>query len=198
MFLFCGLVTPSLWWRHNARDSVSNHQPHHCLLNRLFRRRSKKTSKLRATGLCVGNSPGTSEFPAQMASNAENVSIWWRRHDKAARTRAALLQMIVCCLTRLSCMLPIGLLGTKFALQWRHYDVIVTSQITSVSIVCSNVGSGADKRKHQSSASLAFVRGIHWKPVDSPHKGLVTRKMFPCNDVIMTLKRLHFVRGTMC
>ena len=42
--------------------------------------RSKKTSKLRVAGLCVGNSPGTGEFPAQMASNAENVSIWWRHH----------------------------------------------------------------------------------------------------------------------
>ena len=70
----------SLQWRHNDRDSVSNHQPHHCLLNRLFRRRSKKTSKLSVTGLCVGNSQGTGEFPAQMASNAENVSIWWRHH----------------------------------------------------------------------------------------------------------------------
>ena len=69
-----------LRWRHNGRDSVSNHLPHHCLLNRLFRRRSKKTSKLRVTGLCVGNSPGTGEFPAQMASNAEKVSIWWRHH----------------------------------------------------------------------------------------------------------------------
>ena len=46
----------------------------------LSRRRSKKTSKLRVTGLCTGNSPGTGEFPAQMASNAENVSIWWRHH----------------------------------------------------------------------------------------------------------------------
>ena len=46
-----------------------------CLLNSLFRRRSKKTSKLRVTGLCAGNSPGTGEFPAQMASNAENASI---------------------------------------------------------------------------------------------------------------------------
>ena len=73
------LVT-SLWWCHNGRDSVSNHQPHHCLFNRLFRRRSKKTSKLCVTGLCVGNSPGTGEFPAQMASNAGNVSIWWRHH----------------------------------------------------------------------------------------------------------------------
>ena len=72
-----------LRWRHNGCDGVSNHQPHHCLLNhRLFRRRSKKTSKLRVTGLCAGNSPGTGEFPAQMASYAENVSIWWRHHDK--------------------------------------------------------------------------------------------------------------------
>ena len=58
-------------WRHNGRDGVSNHQPHGCLLNRLFRRRSKKTSKLRVTGLCEGNSPLIGEFPAQMASNAE-------------------------------------------------------------------------------------------------------------------------------
>ena len=41
----------------------------------------KKTSKLRATGLCAGNSPGTGEFPAQMVSNAENASIWWRHDD---------------------------------------------------------------------------------------------------------------------
>ena len=54
---------------------------HGCLLNRLFRRKSKKTSKLRVTGLCAGNSPGTGEFPAQMASYAENVSIWWRHHE---------------------------------------------------------------------------------------------------------------------
>ena len=70
----------SLLWRHNGQDSVSNHQPHHCLLSRLFGHRSKKTSKLRVTGLCAWNSPGTGEFPAQMASNAENVSIWWRHH----------------------------------------------------------------------------------------------------------------------
>ena len=69
-----------LLWRHNGRGSVSNHQPYDCLLNRLFRRRSKNTSKLRVTDLCAGNSPETGEFPAQMASNAENVSIWWRHH----------------------------------------------------------------------------------------------------------------------
>ena len=70
-----------LRWLHNGHNCVSNHQPRHCLLNRLFERTSKKTSKLRVTGLCAGNSPGTSEFPAQMASNAENVSIWWRHHE---------------------------------------------------------------------------------------------------------------------
>ena len=67
-----------LKWRHNGYDGVSNHQLNDCLLKRLFRRRSKKASKLRVNGLCVGNSPVTGEFPAQMASNAENVSIWWR------------------------------------------------------------------------------------------------------------------------
>ena len=60
-----------------------NHQPHHCILNRLFRRRSKKTSKLRAIGFCAENSPVTGEIPVQMASNAEHVSIWWRHHDSS-------------------------------------------------------------------------------------------------------------------
>ena len=55
-------VEPS-HWRHNDHDGVSNHQPHGCLLNRLFRRRSKKTSKLRVTGLCVGDSPGPVNSP---------------------------------------------------------------------------------------------------------------------------------------
>ena len=58
------------------------------------------------------------------------------------------------------------------------------SQIIGV-IVCSAVCSGAEQRKHQSSASLVFVRGIHRWPVDSPHKGPVTRTMFPSDDIIM-------------
>ena len=70
----------SLQWRHNERDGVSNHQPHDCLLNRVFRRRSKKPSKPRVTGFCVGNSPVIGEIPAQRASNEENVSIWWRHY----------------------------------------------------------------------------------------------------------------------
>ena len=70
----------ALHWRNNERDGVSNHQPHDCLLNCLFRRGSKKTSKLRVIGLCEGNSPMTGESPAQKASNAENASIWWHHH----------------------------------------------------------------------------------------------------------------------
>ena len=68
----------ALQWRHNEGRGVSNHRGLDCLLNHLFRRRSKKTPKLRVTGLCKGNSPVTGEFPTQRASNAENVSIWWR------------------------------------------------------------------------------------------------------------------------
>ena len=70
-----------------------------------------------------------------------------------------------------------------------HYDDVtmslMASQITSITIVYSAVYSGADQRKHQSSASLAFVRWIHRGPVNSPHKWPVTRKMFPFDDVIM-------------
>ena len=70
-----------------------------------------------------------------------------------------------------------------------HYNGVImstmASQITSLMIVYSIVYTGVDQRKHQSSASLAFVRGIHRWPVNSPHKGPVTRKNFPFDDVIM-------------
>ena len=70
----------TLFWRHNEHDGVSNHQPHDCLLDRLFKPRLKKKSKPRVTGLCAGHPPVTGEFPAQRASDPENVSIWWRHH----------------------------------------------------------------------------------------------------------------------
>ena len=63
----------TLQWRNNGLESVSNHQPCHCSLSRLLGRISRKTSKLRVTGLCAGNSPVPDEFPAQMASYAEMV-----------------------------------------------------------------------------------------------------------------------------
>ena len=78
---------------------------------------------------------------------------------------------------------------TFFQNTTNHYsDVImsaVASQITTISIVCSTVGSGADRRKHQRSALLAFVWGIHRWPVNSPHKMPVTQKMFPFDAVTM-------------
>ena len=75
IFFVC---TTQLQWRHNERDGVSNHRRLDCLLHYLFRRRSKKTSKLRGIGLCEGNPLVTGEFPAQRVSNANNVSIWLR------------------------------------------------------------------------------------------------------------------------
>ena len=64
----------TLQWRHNERDGVLNHRRLDCLLDSFV----QKTSKLRVTDLCAGNSPVAGEFPVQSASNAENVSIWWR------------------------------------------------------------------------------------------------------------------------
>ena len=66
----------------------------------------------------------------------------------------------------------------------------MASQITSLTIVNSTVYPGADQRKHQSSASLTFVWGIHRWPVNSPHKGPVTRKMFPFDDVIIDCRHV--------
>ena len=75
-----------------------------------------------------------------------------------------------------------------------HYsDVImdaIASQVTSLKIVYSSVYSGADQTKHPSPASLAFLRGIHRWPVNFPHKGPVTREMFPFNDVIMSIRSM--------
>ena len=71
----------------------------------------------------------------------------------------------------------------------------MASLITGVSIVCSTVCSGADQRKYQSSAWLAFVRRIHWRLMNSPHKRPVTRKMFPFDDVIMSVSCTHVLNG---
>ena len=83
-------------------------------------------------------------------------------------------------------LLPYQHLSESFRMNYR--DVIMgamVSQITSLMAVYLTVYSGADQRKHQSSMSLAFVRGIHRSPVNSPHKGSVMWKMFPFDDIIM-------------
>ena len=75
-------------------------------------------------------------------------------------------------------------------LQWRHNDHDGVSNHQPYDFY-SLVYSDADQKKHQSFASLAFVRGIHRGPVNSPHKGPVTRKMFPFDDVIMSFLRIR-------
>ena len=150
----------SLQWRHNGRDSVSNHQPHDCLLSRLFRRRSKKTSKLRVTGLCAGNSPATGEFPAQMASNAENVSIWWRHHVNSF--------FFFLLLTAFTDFLQGWLIGTweiTSSWQWRYNE--------------------PDGRSKKTSKPRVAGLCVGNSPVNSPHKWPITRNMFPFDDVIM-------------
>ena len=93
----------------------------------------------------------------------------------------------ICTWFRFVLFIDILLLGV---VTWYYNDVIMgamASQITSLTIVYSTVYSGVDQRKHQSSASLAFVRGIHRWPVNSLHKGPITRKMFPFDDVTMEI-----------
>ena len=105
----------TLQWRHNGRDDVSlNHQPHDCLLGRLFRRRLEKTSKFRVTGLCARNSPVSGELPTRRASNAENVSIWLRHHVSASNKHGLTCAVcVIWCAHDLTLYLLNHLEGTK-------------------------------------------------------------------------------------
>ena len=88
-----------------------------------------------------------------------------------------------------NCQSVCDIMCCMYVLLCSHYNDIImdtmASQITSLTIVYSTVYLDADQRKHQSSTSLAFVRGIHWGLVNSPHKWPVTRKMFPFDDIIV-------------
>ena len=173
-----------LQWRYNGLDGVSNHQPHDCLLNCLLMCRSKKTSKLRVTGLCAENSPVTGEFPAQMARNAENVSIWWRHH---AMTVFGSCMRCAKCLNIFNCCNTIDLCHTVLykaigPLRWRHngHDSVSNHQPHDCLL---NLLS----RRRSKNTSKLRVTGLCAgnSPGNSLHKGPVTRKMFPFDDVIM-------------
>ena len=177
----------SLGWRHNGRDSVSNHQPHHCLLNRLFRRRSKKASKLRVTGLCAVNSPHKWPVTRKMFPVDDVVMLG----AFSETTRQFIYLIITAIVSTAPIMITLYNPGYSIPckmythpLQWRQW---AWWHFKSPALWCFTQPfiQGADQRKHQSSASLAFVRGIHRRPVNSPHKGPVTRKVFPFDDVIM-------------
>ena len=83
-------------WRHNKHNGILNPWRLHCLLNCWFRCRSKKTLKLRTTGICEGNSPVTGEFPSQKASKVENVSIWWHHHAMAIAGTTLVVRLSHC------------------------------------------------------------------------------------------------------
>ena len=99
--LHASIRISSLRWRHNDHDCVSNHQPYDCLLNRLFRRKSKKTSKLRVTGLCVGNSPGPVNSPhkgpvTRKMFPFDDVIMWYNHIPMKHKNLCDVLWDIVC------------------------------------------------------------------------------------------------------
>ena len=116
--------------------------------------------------------------------NLSSFILWWWRKGQTPRWWLFIYDPLIQCL-----------LYTLDTLYSGHYgDVIMgtmPSQITSLTIVYSTVYSTGDQSKHQSSASLAFVWGIHRAPVNSPHKWPVTRKIYPFEDVIMGLNRFQ-------
>ena len=127
------------------------------------------------------------KFVGRICARRVGSSVWDARLTTSTQRQTKYLRDQNCAL------LPARSYTQGFAVStWQfqlHYnDVIMTtiaSQITSLTVVYSIVYSDADQRKHQSSASLAFVRGIHRRPVNFPHKWPVTRKMFSFDDVIM-------------
>ena len=137
----------ALQWRHNEHDGVSKYQPHDCLFNRLFRRRSKKTSKFRVTGLCEGNSPVTGEFPAQRASNAEKFPF-----DDVIMGSRWLENTIQ--IPPWDCFTSI--IQDDIIIVSSHYsDVIIStmaSQVTGVTIVCSSASLGLVQIKEYTKA----------------------------------------------
>ena len=148
-----GHATICLWlcalqWRHNGLDSISNHQLPDCLL----------------TGLCDGNSPVTGEFPAQRASNAENVSIWWCHHVQLS--------------SRWSPRQDRPPPDAVVDLAGNHADslVFVETETNSPPFprwhLHTQIKENIKARRHWP------FRGIHQGPMNSPHKGPVWRKMF--------------------
>ena len=125
-------ILPLIWqishWRHNERDGLSSHRYLDCLLNRLFRCRSKTISKLRITGLCEGNSPVTDEFPAQRASNAEKISIWWRQHEP---TWVWLTEIIRILMNHIP-------LSTLMAIKLRQFDHYATEYLCNLLFRCDS------------------------------------------------------------
>ena len=181
-----------LQWRHNKHVSVSNHHPHDCLLNRVFRRRSKKATKLRVTGLCAGNSPVTGEFPAQKASNTENVSIWWRHHV----IPECKLKNCVRCQPDGRCkqckeghfftnnfkQCDRKLIWSLTLSPHERHDVLTHQQIGYLfDSLCGLMTKETPQTQHYWSP----VRENHRSLVYSPHKGPMVQEAFICQDIVI-------------
>ena len=134
--------------------------------------------------LSPGNQNGTIDIDATSGSNHLRVFGDWNKAMKLTFSKT--------CVVNNSLLLTDILERAWQSRSHFHYDDVImstiASQITSLTTVYSTIYSGADQSKHQSSASLAFVWGIHRGPVNSPHKWPVTRKMFPFDDVIMLIE----------
>ena len=223
------LDTYSLKWCHDERNGISNQQPDDCLLNGVFGRKSKKLqSHAYVTGVCEGihrwpvNSPHKGSvtreifpFGDVVMQRASSVCLAcfpppWRHEDSTPHFAVfweqhylyyLILQCLNACTAVNNAIFFVWLAGghtclDTYSLQRRHNE---RDGVSNHQLRDCTVYSGADKRKHQSSAPLAFVRGIHRWPVNSPHKGPVTRKMFSFDDVIIwsdkwqpTLCRIHY------
>ena len=140
----CTYSIISLTWRHDGCDGVSSHQPHivcsTVYFSTVFKAQIKETSKFRVTGLCAGISPGTGEFPAQMASNAENVSIWWRHHVCLQREA---IHWVPCIRTdayikRYVCLQTIIHLCKKWFSVWISIYIITFLSVSFVMMTSSN------------------------------------------------------------
>ena len=150
------------------------------------------------SALCARNSSVTGEFPSQSPVTRSFDVFFYRRLNKQLRKQSRGWWFET----------PSHSLWRHWKKWWlpyvglSHYDdVIMTmlaSQITSLTVVYSIVYSGVNQKKHQSSASLAFVREIHRGPVNFPHKWPVTRKMFPFDDVIMRFSQWRLSGFTDC
>ena len=151
-------ITVTSWWaRWPLKPPAS----------RLFRRRSKKASKLRVTGLCgLWDSPGTGEFPAQMASNMENVSIWWRHHGHWELLHARCWNFRIASIYALITLTSHDRRGVS---NYKQLDCLFNSLFRST------------KLKYQSSFLLTHWGSVQWQwqPMDSPHKGSVLKNALP-------------------
>ena len=219
------VVSRFIKWRHNGRDSVSNHQPCECLLGRLIGADQRKHQSPASLAFVWGihrrpvNSPHKGPVTRKMFPFDDVVMYLGILLANSGQVMANGIIKLWHWFSNLlgTEPLPGPILTYQQLVPWEHISVRCESQythlnsrkyiwkcrlhndyhysevimnamayqITGVSIVCSTVCWGADQRKHQSSASPAFLRGIHRSPVDSPHKGPVKRKMFSFDDAFM-------------